>query len=59
MITRTIENLKSEFKNIKFLNRKEVQQVTIAVVISGFFAAIGFSVIDITLNYAIHFFLFS
>lgn len=58
MITRVIENLKSEFKNIKFLQKKELQQITIAVVIAGFFASIGFSLLDLALSFAIHKFLF-
>ncbi len=58
MITRVIENLKSEFKNIKFLQKKELQQITIAVVIAGFFASIGFSLLDLVLSFTIHKFLF-
>ncbi|MFT4967776.1 MAG: preprotein translocase SecE subunit [Candidatus Deianiraeaceae bacterium] len=58
MITRAIENLKNEFHNIKFLNKRELQQITIAVIISGMFAAIGFSLLDLLLNFIIQKFLF-
>lgn len=59
MITRNIESIKNELKNIKFLSKKEVQQITIAVVIAGFVSAVVFSLSDIFLNYIIHLFLFS
>jgi hypothetical protein len=58
MLTTIIENLKFEWKNIKFLERRELQQMAIIVLIIGLFSAIGFSVLDLILNYIIHKILF-
>ncbi|MDA0617543.1 MAG: preprotein translocase subunit SecE [Proteobacteria bacterium] len=53
MLTRTVENIKSEFKTIKFLEKKQLQQITIAVLIAGLISALCFSGIDILLNFVI------
>lgn len=56
-IQHTIENLKNEIKHIKFLSQREVQQITIAVIISGFIASLTFFLIDTLLNLIITMFL--
>ena len=53
MLTRTVENIKSEFKTIKFLEKKQLQQITIAVLIAGLISVLCFSRIDILLNFVI------
>lgn len=58
MITNLLENLKFEWKNIKFLDRRELQQITVIVLIIGLCSSLGFSLLDLLLNFLIHKFLF-
>jgi len=57
MLTKHIEILKNEFKSIKFLQKRELQQITIVVIVIGIISSIGFSLLDISLNFAIQKFL--
>lgn len=59
MLTTILEHLKNEWKNIKFLERRELQQISIVVLIIGLFSAIGFSLLDLFLNYIIHALIFA
>jgi|GEM_PF-5253533 len=56
-LTKHIEILKSELKSIKFLQKKELQQITIVVIVIGIFAAIGFSFLDVSLSFLVQKFL--
>jgi len=56
-LTKHIEVLKNELKAIKFLQKKELQQITIVVIIIGIFAAIGFSLLDVSLSFLVQKFL--
>lgn len=58
MFTRNIENVKNEFKTIKFLEKKQLQQITIAVLIAGLVSALSFAGVDILLNFVIQKILF-
>jgi preprotein translocase subunit SecE len=53
MLTKHIEILKHELKTIKFLAKKELQQITIVVIIIGIISAIVFSILDISLSFAV------
>lgn len=57
MLTKHIEILKSELKAIKFLQKRELQQITIVVLIIGVISSIGFSLLDLSLSFAVHKFL--
>ena len=58
MLTGLLENLKFEWKNIKFLERRELQQITVIVLVIGVFSSLGFSLLDLFINFLIHKFLF-
>ena len=56
-LTKHIEILKSEFKAIKFLQKRDLQQITIVVIVIGVIAAIGFSLLDVSLSFLVQKFL--
>ena len=53
MLTHKIEILKSEFRAIKFLKKRELQQITITVIIIGVISALGFSALDVLMNFLV------
>lgn len=56
-LTKHIEILKNELKAIKFLQKRELQQITIVVIIIGTLSAIGFSMLDVSLSFLVQKFL--
>jgi preprotein translocase subunit SecE len=56
-LTKHIELLKNELRAVKFLQKKELQQITIVVIIIGAIAAIGFSFLDLSLSLVVQKFL--
>jgi preprotein translocase subunit SecE len=52
-LTKHIELLKTELRAVKFLQKKELQQITIVVIIVGIISSIGFSFLDLSLNFLV------
>ena len=58
-LTKHIEILKNEIKTIKFLQKRELQQITLVVIVIGIISAIGFSFLDLSLSFLVQKILYS